>query len=610
MREELKRLREEMRKRDLSLYLIPMDDFHQSEYVSEYFKTIEYVSGFTGDSCNLVITEQEAKLFTDGRYFIQAEKELRGSGIDLMRMGEKGVPSLTEYIESELPEKGCIGFDGRCVDFSLGNRLSEIALKKEAGLKSDLDLAGEIWEKRPALPENRVWILEEKWCGQSAESKIAHLREEIREMGADIHVMSSLEDIAWLLNLRGGDIQCTPVFLSYLLLDEQQIYLFANKKNFPEEVQEYLKKLGVKLYEYNGIYDAVAQLRNRTILLESGKTNYALISSLHESMRILDELLPTSRDKAVKNAVEIENERNAHIKDGVAVTKYFYFMKHAFSESGKLTEWAKERLHAEKLTEVTGADYLERLRREQPGFLELSFPTISAYGENAALPHYSPDTENEVEIQPRGLYLVDSGGHYFDGTTDITRTMAMGELREEERKHFTMVAVAMLRLGDVQILQGSSGVTFDYAAREIFWREGLNYNHGTGHGVSYLLGVHERPNGIRYRLVPERMDSAAFQPGHITSDEPGLYIEGSHGIRTENMTVCYKAFENEYGSFLRFEFLTMCPIDLDAMDFSLMEEHDIELLNRYHQTVYEKLSPYFEGEELQWLREVTREVGR
>ncbi|NWO21068.1 aminopeptidase P family N-terminal domain-containing protein [Oribacterium sp. oral taxon 102] len=609
MREQLKELRELMRKRGIGLYLIPMDDFHQSENVSDYFKTVQYISGFTGDSCQLVVTEEEACLFTDGRYFIQAEKELRGSGITLMRLGEKGVPTLLQYIDGRLPESGTLGFDGRCVDFALGSRLSTLALRKNAALRPDLDLAGELWTDRPALPENRVWILEERWSGRSSEDKLRRLREELAENGADIHVISSLDDIAWLLNLRGGDIPCTPVFLSYLLLDADSAYLFANRKSFPEEVRDYLRALGVKLCDYNGIYDAIRQLRNRSILLESGKTNYAILSGLDESMRVIDRLLPSSADKAVKNPTEVENERLAHLKDGIAVTKYFYFMKHAFDAEGRLTDRAKERLGADRLTEVNGAEYLERLRRELPNFVELSFPTISAYGENAALPHYSPDTENEVEILPHGLYLVDSGGHYFEGTTDITRTMAMGPLTPEERKHFTMVACAMLRLGAVQFLHGSCGVTLDYSAREIFWREGLNYNHGTGHGVGYLLGVHERPNGIRYRLVPERMDSAVLEPGHITSDEPGLYIEGSHGIRLENLVVCEKAFENEYGEFLRFDFLTMCPIDLDALDLTRMEPRDIALLNRYHQTVFEKLSPYFEGEELAWLREATRSAG-
>ena len=608
MKKELTLLRQKMQEQSIDVCLIPMDDFHQSEHVSDYFKTIEYITGFTGDSCKLVVTQEASKLFTDGRYFIQAEKELAGSGTELMKMGEKGVPTLTEYIRSVLPADGSLGFDGRCVDFRLGSELSDIAMEKNAALVWDADLVGEIWENRPALPESRVWILEERWAGKSAAEKLAELRADMEKAGAEVHVIASLDDIAWLLNLRGNDVLCTPVFLSYFLVTKQQAFLFANEANFDEEVREYLKTLEVRLLPYNGIYEAVKQLRNQTILLETGKTNYALISALDSSMKPVDRLLPSSYRKAIKNPVEIENEKEAHIRDGIAITKFCYFMKHAYDAQGTLTDWAKARLQADTLTEITASDYLERLRREQDGFVELSFTTISAYGENAALPHYSPSREHDVVIEPHGLYLVDSGGHYLMGTTDITRTMAMGPITETERHHFTLVCQAMLRLADVQILHGSCGVTFDYAARELFWKEGLNFNHGTGHGVGYLLNVHERPNGIRYRLVPERMDSAAFEPGHITSDEPGIYIEGSHGIRTENMTVCKKAFENEFGEFLSFEFLTMCPIDLDALDPGSMETHDIELLNRYHAMVYEKLSPYFEGEELQWLQEATRAI--
>ena len=608
MKKELTLLRQKMQAEHVDVLLVPMDDFHQSEHVSEYFKTIEYVTGFTGDSCNLVVTQTESRLFTDGRYFIQAEQELRNSGTTLMKMGEKGVPSLTEYIRSVLPADGSLGFDGRCVDFRLGSELSSIAMEKNAALIWDADLVGEIWENRPALPESRVWILEERWAGKSAAEKLAELRADMENAGAEVHVIASLDDIAWLLNLRGNDVLCTPVFLSYFLVTQQQTFLFANEASFDTEVRDYLQALDVQLLPYNNIYEAVKQLRSQTILLETGKTNYALITALDGSMKLVDRLLPSSYRKAIKNPVEIENEREAHIRDGIAITKYCYFLKHAYDANGVLTDWARERLQSEALTEITASDYLERLRREQDGFVELSFPTISAYGKNAALPHYSPSREHDVVIEPHGLYLVDSGGHYLMGTTDITRTLAMGEITETERHHFTRVCQAMLRLGDVQILHGAIGVSFDYAARELFWREGLNFNHGTGHGVGYLLNVHERPNGIRYRIVPERLDSGTFEPGHITSDEPGIYIEGSHGIRTENMTVCKKAFENEFGEFLNFEFLTMCPIDLDALDPSIMERHDIELLNRYHATVFEKLSPYFEGDELQWLKEATREV--
>ena len=310
----------------------------------------------------------------------------------------------------------------------------------------------------------------------------------------------------------------------------------------------------------------------------------------------------------MKNETEIANEKKAHIKDGVAVTRYMYFLKHAFGQDGRITEHARKLLGTDRLTEISGAEYLERLRREQDGFLENSFTTISAYGANAALPHYAPSAAQDTELLPEGMYLVDSGGQYFEGTTDITRTIVMGPISEAERRHFTRVCQAMLRLGDARFLKGSIGVSIDYAAREVFWREGLNFNHGTGHGVGYLLNVHERPNSIRYRVLEDPMQNGVLEPGNIQSDEPGIYIEGKYGIRTENLTLTKEAGQNSYGTFLCFEFLTMCPIDLDGIDVSIMEEHDIELLNQYHKTVYEKLSPYFADEELQWLKDVTREV--
>ncbi|HAT02758.1 MAG TPA: peptidase M24 [Oribacterium sp.] len=608
MNEAITLLRQEMKKAGVDVYLVPTDDFHQSEYVGEYFRAIRFLSGFTGEG-SLVVTMDEAKLFTDGRYFIQAAGELAGSGVELMKMGEPGVPTLDDYIKSVVPEGGFLGFDGRCVDFRHGMELRDLLSEKAAAIVSDKDLVGRIWKDRPALAESRVFILEDRFCGVNAKDKLTKLRAVMAKEGADIHLISSLDDIAWLLNLRGDDIPCNPVFLSYLLVDMEGAYLFANKNDFDEEIKAYLKALHIQLCDYDKVYETVQQLRNKTVLLETGKTNYQLIMALDESMMVVDEMLPTSIWKSQKNETEIANMKKAHIKDGVAVTKYFYFMKHAFGPDGTLTKEARETLGTDRLTEVSGADLLERYRRENDGFIELSFNTISAYGPNAALPHYAPVRgKQDAEILPKGLYLVDSGAQYFEGTTDITRTMAMGPITEEERKHFTMVAQACLRLGDVRILDGSCGVSFDYAAREIFWKEGLNFNHGTGHGVGFCLNVHERPNGVRYRIVPERQDSAPFKPGNITSDEPGLYIEGSHGIRTENLTLCKEALKNEYGTFYDFEFLTLCPIDLDAIDPTIMAPHDIELLNRYHATVYEKLSPYFEGEKLEWLKHVTRAI--
>jgi len=373
-----------------------------------------------------------------------------------------------------------------------------------------------------------------------------------------------------------------------------RFYLFINEKVLKDEVKAYFKDLSVTICPYNDIYTAVSQLRNQKVLVETGKTNYAIVKNLDSSNSIIDKMNPTALSKAMKNPVEVENMRKAHIKDGVAMVKFIY--------------WLKQNVGKETITEVSAQEHLDHLRSQQEGNLGLSFDTISAYGANAAMCHYKATAESDVKIEPRGLYLVDSGGQYYEGTTDVTRTIAVGPLTEKEREHFTLTVISMLRLGAVKFLHGCRGLTLDYVAREPFWSRGINYDHGTGHGVGYLLNVHERPNGIRWRMVPERQDNAVLEEGMITSDEPGVYIEGSHGGRTENLIVSKKAEENEYGQFMEFEFLTMVPIDLEAIDQSIMTEHDVKLLNDYHKAVYEALSPYFTGEEALWLKENTRTI--
>lgn len=607
MNAALDALRQQMKKYDIDTYVVPTDDFHLSEYVGMYFRAIRFLSGFTGEG-NLVVTQDSAALFTDGRYFIQAEQELAGRDVELMRMGEPGVPVLDDYLVSVTPEGGYLGFDGRCVDFHHGMTLRDRLAEKAVAVKAEQDLVGQVWTDRPALASSRVWILEDRFAGKSAAEKLAELRALMRQKGAGFHIITSLDDIAWLLNLRADDIPCNPVFLSYMIIDPKSAYLFVNPADLDEEVKAYLENLRVKVAPYDRFYEAVHQLKDTTVLLETAKTNYATISELPDSVRILDEMLPTSLWKSQKNPVEIENMKKAHVKDGVAVTNFMYFMKHAFTADGQLTEEAKKLLGSEEMNEWNTAKLSERYRGEQDGYIEPSFTTISAYGPNAALPHYAPTAESFRVIEPKGLYLLDSGGQYFEGTTDITRTIAMGPITEIERKHFTLVLKSMLRLGDVIFLEGSSGITLDLAAREVLWREGLNYNHGTGHGVGFCLNVHERPNAFRYRQAQGRMEHLPLHEGNITSDEPGIYIEGSHGIRLENLTLVEQAFQNEFGNFFRLSFLTMVPLDLDAIDVRLLEPHEIELLNRYHQQVYATLAPYFSGEKLAWLQHATREV--
>lgn len=594
VKERIRLLRERMEERGIDAYLVPTADFHESEYVGEHFACRSYLTGFTGSAGTALVMKDWAGVWTDGRYFVQAAAQLEGSGVTLMKMGVAGVPSLEEYLEQHLPDQGVLGFDGRVVNGRLGEDLAAALAPRGICLATDGDLVGEIWQDRPGLPANPVWILEEQYAGQSAAHKLAQLRQDMEKLHAGVHILTTLDDIVWLLNIRGGDIPCNPVVLSYLAVTRDQAYLYISPSAVPEPVAAYLSGLGVTLRPYGEIYGYVRELKGETVLLEKARVNYAILRSLDKSCQVVDRMNPTVIRKACKNPVEIENMKAAHIKDGVALTKFIYWMK---QNIGKLP-----------MDECSVADYLETLRKDQ-GALDLSFSTISAYGANAAMCHYHAVPESCAVLEPKGLYLVDSGGQYLEGTTDVTRTFALGPVTEEEREHYTLVLVSMLRLGHVKFLEGCSGLSLDYVARGPLWQRGLDYNHGTGHGVGYLLNVHERPAGIRYKVVPERMDSAPFRPGMVCSDEPGLYIEGSHGIRTENLVFCREAETTAYGRFLCFEYLTCVPIDLEPVDLSLMEKQDIDWLNEYHAGVYEKLAPFLTEEEARWLYQVTRPVG-
>ena len=606
IRDRLDALRKLMKERGMDAYMIPTADFHESEYVGEHFKCREYMTGFTGSAGTALITMDEACLWVDGRYYVQAAAQLKDSTVTMMKMGQEGVPSLGVYLEDKMPEGGCLGFDGRVVNAAEGLALEEMLRERGARISYGEDLAGMIWQERPELSAEPAWVLDERYAGKSALDKIADVREAMEKAHASVHVLTSLDDIAWLLNIRGNDILYNPVVLSYALVTMDQLYLFVNSsvlegKAYPYledakgiSVREYLERTGVTVMPYDGVYDMVEGIKNEKVLLEKCRVNYAVYRLIDGSNKVIDRINPTASMKAVKNDVEIENEKRAHIKDGVAMTKFIYWLK---KNTGRIP-----------MDEISVSDYLGKLRMDQEGCIGLSFATISAYGAHGAMCHYSATPESSIPLEPRGLYLIDSGGQYYEGTTDITRTIAMGPVTDEEKEHFTLVLMSMLRLGDVKFLHGCRGLSLDYAAREPLWRRGLNYEHGTGHGVSYLSSVHERPNGIRFKMVPERQDNAVMEAGMITSDEPGVYIEGSYGIRTENLVLCVEDEKNEYGQFLRFEYLTYVPIDLEVIDREIMTERDVELLNRYHEQVYEKISPYLDEDERVWLAEATRAV--
>ena len=595
-------LRDRMKELGIDAYLVPTADFHESEYVGEFFKCRHFLTGFNGTAGTAVITMDKAGLWTDGRYFVQAEEQLSGSEIKLYRMGEPEFPTLDEFLEEELPVDGCLGFDGRVVNSELGYGLQNLLQEKNVTINCSKDLVGEIWTSRPAMSCEPIWSLDVKYAGKSTVEKLSDLRDAMKKNKAQIHLMTALDEIAWLFNLRGNDIVNNPVFLSYALITQDEAYLYVQKETIKEdtkmgkEVCAALAEAKVQVKEYAEFLQDVAALKNEKILLERKKASFAVCESIDASCRIIDEMNPCATMKAVKNATEIENMRRAHLKDGIAVTKFMYWLKHTIGTCD--------------MTEMTAAHKIEELRAEQGNYIEPSFVTIAAYKENAAMCHYHPSDEVCKKLKPEGLLLVDSGGQYLEGTTDITRTYALGPLTEKEKEYYTIVAAAMLKVSTMKFLHGCRGINLDYTIREAFWKRGLDFAHGTGHGVGYLSNVHERPNGLRWKVVPERQDSAVIEPGMICSDEPGLYFAGDFGTRTENLILCVEDEKNEYGQFLKFEFLTKAPIDLEALDTRFMDDADIERLNTYHKDVYETISPYMNDEEKEWLKHVTREISR
>ncbi len=596
IKERLRQLRNAMQEADINCYIIPTSDFHNSEYVSEYFMVRKYFSGFTGSAGTLVVTDEEAALFTDGRYFIQAQKELAGSDIVLMKMGEPGVPTITDYVKEQLKDGQNIGFDGRIIAACSGLRFEEIAKEKKGQIIYRYDLATDIWEDRPKLPDTEAFILSQKYCGETVSDKLKRLRSRMKEEGADVHILTTLDDIAWLFNLRSDDVECCPVLLSYAVITEKDAIVFAREKSIGSVVKEYLLENQISLNNYDAFYSYIEENykgnKKNTILVCKNRIDYRLWNLLQECM-VCDSTNPTTLMKAIKNETEQENIRKAHLMDAVAVTKLMYFLK--------------KNIGQKQMTELDVADYLEKLRAENESFIEPSFPTICAYGPNGAIIHYEATKENHAVIHPEGMLMIDSGGHYFEGSTDITRTFVMGPVSKEMKEHFTLVVRAMLRLKNAKFLYGSKGVNLDILARGVLWEQGLDYKHGTGHGVGYLLNVHEGPNAFRYKTIPGE-EEWCLEEGMVTTDEPGIYIEGSHGVRIENELLCRKGEKNEYGQFMYFEDLTYVPIDLDGIEVQDMGEDEVEMLNTYHKQVYEKLMPYFEGDILAWLSYATRVV--
>ncbi len=595
IKERIDALRIEMKKRGIDIYYVPTSDFHETEYVGDFFKARRFITGFTGSAGVAVVTQDMAGLWTDGRYFIQAEKQLSGTPVRLFRMGMEDVPEVTDFIAQKVPHGGIIGFDGRVVNANWAKELEKKTADKAVTFSVEEDLIDLIWKDRPALSSSPVELFSEQYSGCSTQEKLRLIREDMKKEGANAHVLSALDNICWLFNIRGNDVKHFPVVLSYAVITMDRAVLFVNPMSVSKEVEHALLDQGVQIREYDQIFESVKQmLPDSRVLLDSRIVNMRLYRAVEDTAEIIDRPNPEVLHQAIKNPVELENIKKAHVKDGIACTKFMY--------------WLKKNIGNMPITELSAQDYLAELRAQQEGFLDLSFDTISAYGSNAAMMHYSATPESFSELKPEGFLLVDSGGHYLEGSTDITRTFVLGPLTDEQKKMYTTVLRSNMNLANARFLYGCRGMNLDILARGPLWDMGLDYRCGTGHGVGYRLNIHEAPNGFRWKVVPERNDSCVLEEGMVTTDEPGYYEEGGYGIRIENELVCRKGPKTEYGQFMEFETITYCPIDLDGVEERYLTYLDKERINAYHRMVYETLKPYFKGEELEFLKYSTRAI--
>ncbi len=593
--DRITKLRGVMKDQGVDYYIIPTADFHNSEYVSDYFKVRDYFSGFTGSNGTLVLWKDGAGLWTDGRYFIQAQNELEGTGIELYRMGEEGVPTIIDFLKSNMQEKQVLGFDGRVLSASLGLQYEKELEDKKVSITYDKDLADVIWEDRPLMPSGKVFMLDEQVAGKSVTEKLDMLREKLTAEGAAAFLLTKLDDIMWLYNVRGCDVECNPVALSYTYVDKEVQYLFLQEEALNEEVRVKLASAGVQIKPYEEMVSFIEKDMKADIkvLADKRNCNFTIYKKLMDKSILIDKNNPTELMKAIKNDVELTNMKDIYIKDSTAVTKFIY--------------WLKTNIGKTEITEISAADYLEKLRRQIPECLDLSFPTISGYNANAAMMHYEATPEKHATLEPKGMLLVDSGGQYIGGTTDITRTIVLGPISDEIKKHYTAVAAGMLQLTHAKWLYGCTGRNLDILARQPLWNMGIDYKCGTGHGVGYTLNVHEGPQNIRWKFT-EGMTEAVIESGMVVTNEPGVYIEGSHGIRIENVMIARNDVKNGDGQFMNFETLTYAPIDLEAIDASAMTAETLEFLNEYHEQVYNLIGPHLTEEEQAWLKEATRKL--
>ena len=581
--QRLSDLRELMQREHLSAFIFPSTDPHQGEYVPDHWKGREFISGFNGSAGTAVVTMTSAALWTDSRYFIAAEEQLKDTEYQLMKLKIEGTPTIAEWIGKECGPGAEVAIDGLC---SSANSVKELIadLRKQGGitLRTNLDPLRQIWNDRPPIPENPIEIYPMKYAGEMAHDKIARVRQALRERHADGMLMSSLDDIAWTLNLRGSDVHCTPVFVSYLLISSKDVTLYINKVKLSPEVMTYLKAEGVSVAPYEEITNGLKNYFEYNILLDPDEVNYTLFKTV--TREIIEEESPVKRMKTIKNATEIAGFRSAMLKDGIAMVKFL--------------KWLTTQFPAPSLTEISIDKKLTSLRSEQPLYRDISFDTIAGYGAHGAIVHYEATPETDIPLQPEGLLLLDSGAQYLDGTTDITRTIALGPLTDEMRRVYTLVLKGHIQIELCKFPSGSSGTQIDILARKDMWREGLNYLHGTGHGVGTYLNVHEGPHQFRLEWKP-----APLVEGMTITDEPGIYLAGKFGVRIENTLIITPYKETEFGKFLQFESLTLCPIDKTPIIKEMLLQEEIDWLNAYHQRVFDTLSPHLDAEEVAWLQE-------
>lgn len=605
VKERMERLRELMKERGMDCYLIPSDDFHGSEYVHDYFKCREYMSGFTGSAGTLVVGSETAGLWTDGRYFLQAEKQLQGSGITLYKMGQPGVPSVTEYLADAFCDGGTLGFDGRVISKSFTDQLKEAIREKHPRALMKIcfsfgeDLVDLVWTDRPHLAAQPAMELSLCYTGQSRREKLAYIREKMAEKNGDYFLLTSLDDIAWLLNIRGNDVAYNPVVRAYYMMSrggrQEKALLYAEETAFSKELKEQLLSDGVEIRPYDAVYEDVQTLPDDAVLLwDENVINYTLYRYCNPQVKTISTRNLTLLPKAVKNPTEMENIRKAHRKDGVAVIRFLHWLDENVAKGG--------------VTELRAADKLEEFRSEQEHYYGQSFAPIVGYGEHGAVIHYSATAESNVTLKPESFVLIDTGGQYLEGTTDITRTAALGEPTQEQKKHFTAVLKGNLDLAAAVFPYECTGMHLDAFARRALWEMGLDYRHGTGHGVGYFLNVHEGPNAFRQKIVTGEEAGMHFEEGMVTSDEPGVYLEGKYGIRLENLLLAKHCMERDGVQFMCFETLTLVPFDLRAVDTDMLTEDEKRYLNAYHKRVYDTISPYLDKEDQAWLANATREI--